>query len=581
MRVGIGAGLDASIGVGGAGKAIIGMVGQSNSPGWADEDDLTDSSYAAAYANVLVVEQIGTNANPPVWTEYDVRALAPRDDHATINMGAELSLGRYLDWRRALAWALAKFGIGDTGFYEHWRVDSAYPTDPPRLFDQMITFLMASQRTLGGRLSALVINIGERDAASATRADAYEALAAAFIAAVRERWPGLPIVLVQLHADNAGTARDTVRAAQAAIAADVSGVTLIDVDDLDLQGDGLHLTADAYITLGNRIGAAVLEALRISTLLARFTTAIDGLGVTVTDASTAATTWHYTWGDGSSSTAQNPTHTYAADGTYTIRLTVTDGSGNTNTYTSDVAVAEPTWTIDATSGKGIPATADEWDELIAAYSLAFDTPDHLWRFHATASGNVSDVIGGKTLTAAGTPLYQQTITGWASKAMTASGAASNQTANNGTMPNANANSLLLLVLAEIVQPAATHSRAFFGAASGNDWQALLNSPNLRLRTGSNIGSGSTSHTGQVRPYVLRWDRSGSGANVLYSDIEKLSVTFGSFSGAEIRFTFGVSADTTANTKVLYAAAWTGTAAERTEAEIMAMIEALGFDVTGW
>ncbi len=51
----------------------------------------------------------------------------------------------------------------------------------------------------------------------------------------------------------------------------------------------------------------------------------------------------YAWdfGDGTSSTEADPTHTYTAPGTYTAELTVTDGEGLTNTAAIDIEVTEP------------------------------------------------------------------------------------------------------------------------------------------------------------------------------------------------------------------------------------------------
>ena len=51
--------------------------------------------------------------------------------------------------------------------------------------------------------------------------------------------------------------------------------------------------------------------------------------VTFTDASTGTIdSWAWTFGDGSSSSLQNPTHTYNAAGTYDVTLTVTNSSGS-------------------------------------------------------------------------------------------------------------------------------------------------------------------------------------------------------------------------------------------------------------
>jgi gliding motility-associated-like protein len=51
--------------------------------------------------------------------------------------------------------------------------------------------------------------------------------------------------------------------------------------------------------------------------------------------------WAWNFGDGATSTSQNPSHTYAANGTYTVTLTITDQSGCTNTYSHPVTINAP------------------------------------------------------------------------------------------------------------------------------------------------------------------------------------------------------------------------------------------------
>ena len=53
---------------------------------------------------------------------------------------------------------------------------------------------------------------------------------------------------------------------------------------------------------------------------------IDKLTRSFTDRSRGATTWKWDFGDGQTSTTQNPVHTYAQPGNYTVRLTVTNGT---------------------------------------------------------------------------------------------------------------------------------------------------------------------------------------------------------------------------------------------------------------
>ena len=67
------------------------------------------------------------------------------------------------------------------------------------------------------------------------------------------------------------------------------------------------------------------------------------LTVNFTDASIGATSWDWDFGDGNTSTLQNPSNTYTAPGVYTVSLTVmnADGCANTFTETNYVSIVEP------------------------------------------------------------------------------------------------------------------------------------------------------------------------------------------------------------------------------------------------
>ena len=83
---------------------------------------------------------------------------------------------------------------------------------------------------------------------------------------------------------------------------------------------------------------------------AAFTHSCTELSCTFTDGSSdvdgtiAGRSWNF--GDGQTSTATNPSHSYASAGTYSVSLTVTDNGGATNTTTRNVTV---------TTGGGGPA----------------------------------------------------------------------------------------------------------------------------------------------------------------------------------------------------------------------------------
>ena len=73
-----------------------------------------------------------------------------------------------------------------------------------------------------------------------------------------------------------------------------------------------------------------IRYIRVLPPIAKFVYAVNCVGnkrqVQFTDQSTVATSWSWTFGDGNTSTAQNPTHTYATLGTYTVTLVSTNGA---------------------------------------------------------------------------------------------------------------------------------------------------------------------------------------------------------------------------------------------------------------
>jgi tripartite motif-containing protein 71 len=79
------------------------------------------------------------------------------------------------------------------------------------------------------------------------------------------------------------------------------------------------------------------------TVVANFTSSATvgyaPLSVKFTDLSQNATSWLWSFGDGSKSSSKNPTHTYSKVGRYTVSLKVTHGKlSNTITKTNDITI---------------------------------------------------------------------------------------------------------------------------------------------------------------------------------------------------------------------------------------------------
>ncbi|WP_440121414.1 PKD domain-containing protein [Tenacibaculum sp. Ill] len=137
-----------------------------------------------------------------------------------------------------------------------------------------------------------------------------------------------------------------------------------------------------------------------------------GNAVTFTDNSSspngAIVSWEWDFGDGTTSTKQNPTHSYADLGNFTILLKVTDVIGETNSITKSFNVQRPKarFTANPTRGQATPHTVfftdqstlpDRWFwEFGNGYTSTAQNPIHTY----TAAGDytvnltVKDTING-------------------------------------------------------------------------------------------------------------------------------------------------------------------------------------------
>jgi PKD repeat protein len=98
-------------------------------------------------------------------------------------------------------------------------------------------------------------------------------------------------------------------------------------------------------TVDDRPPAAAFDPVS-ATILTSTPLAFDGALSSDPDGTIASYSWDF--GDGSSSTDAQPSHSYANAGTYTVKLTVTDNSGNTAVVSHQITVNAPPGLVIAT-----------------------------------------------------------------------------------------------------------------------------------------------------------------------------------------------------------------------------------------
>jgi PKD repeat protein len=137
------------------------------------------------------------------------------------------------------------------------------------------------------------------------------------------------------------------------------------------------------------------------------------LNVTFTDESTGAllSAWAWDFGDSGTSTAQNPTHQYAAAGTYTVSLTVTGLAGpDTETKVDYIGVGAPPPTVadfSATpTGGNVPLNVSFTDESTGTLLSA-------WAWDFGDGGTSTQQSPAHQYTTAGTYTVSLTVTGFA------------------------------------------------------------------------------------------------------------------------------------------------------------------------
>ncbi|WP_163416327.1 MULTISPECIES: PKD domain-containing protein [unclassified Flagellimonas] len=169
-------------------------------------------------------------------------------------------------------------------------------------------------------------------------------------------------------------------------------------EDTDFSPTYIYSSADVFevtLTATNFLGVEVatskiIQDLELSTV-PDFTFSVSSLTVEFTDDSLLAVSHSWDFGDGNTSEEVNPTHVYAADGTYDVTLTTTNDAGVSKSITKAVPVGgiEATFAavIQNADFETYPTAQNNNNDLVDAWTVnpdntfndGTDTPFDFWR----------------------------------------------------------------------------------------------------------------------------------------------------------------------------------------------------------
>ncbi len=216
-----------------------------------------------------------------------------------------------------------------------------------------------------------------------------------------------------------------------------------------------------------------------------------------------------------------------------------------------------TVTRDATSLRYIPQSGAEWTALLAGTGIPNPTVLHLCQ---EATGDLVDALGtGQILAVAGSPSYQQSVSGWATKAVLCTDG-STSIFKNTAWPNASS-----LVFAYMSFPASTGGTERSVLTLGASYNAqvaielkISSNPTIpALATHGDVLTNGASSSAGVHPVLLQANKT-AGSAVVQTDLETITHAT---TGADNLGTLALGGDNvnyweSAGVGCLYLAGWT-------------------------
>jgi uncharacterized repeat protein (TIGR01451 family) len=235
---------------------------------------------------------------------------------------------------------------------------------------------------------------------------------------------------------------------------------------------------------------------------------------------------------------------------------------------------------DALAGIYTPASSAEWSRFIARKGLSVSAPDAIWLLQEDGTAGHTDAAdasgNGFTLTAAGTLAYQQTVSGWSRKAITfTDGSIGQLKSTSASLPDISTTSQTMLAIASILStPAAIRNVLTQGTTRAA--LSVTTTPRMRVSIGPNTADGTLDPTGAVKPFVLRTNVT-AGAVTGFTDAGKVSPTYTPGTGQLA--CIGRNNSNSPAMAALYAVEWHASKAEISDANLKALLQAMGFVIT--
>ena len=248
---------------------LVLLLGQSNAQG----QSTVRSNLSGDYANygdplpgVRIAQQLVCNSDSGAaacayeWPLMEMKARA----NSVGEFGPEIGIARSIPNIESHAadkhTVIVKCASGATDLANDWAEDavSGYI-----LYSRMKDFVEHTAQAWASSYEVVgcIWVQGEADAAIEAEANAYEANLNSFIAQLRTDFSNatMPFIISRLHASNVATYAATVRAAQDAVAAADSNVTVV-TPTPSLSGDNVHYDENGYAELGETDLGPALDA---------------------------------------------------------------------------------------------------------------------------------------------------------------------------------------------------------------------------------------------------------------------------------------------------------------------------------